>query len=61
MINDETIALFKKEMHDRAAEIDPDNERDWLDLTIGWAISKGMEPEEAHFFAIHIRYDTDLA
>lgn len=52
--------LFKKEVHDRAREIDPESERDWLSLTIGWAIAKGEPPAGAYAFACHIRYHTDL-
>lgn len=52
--------IFKKEVHDRAAEVDPTNEYDWLCLTIGWALGKGAEPEDAALFAVHIRYQTDL-
>ena len=40
--------------------VDPGNEQDWFSLTLGWAIAKGLEPEEAHKFAIHIRYHTAL-
>jgi hypothetical protein len=58
MIVDEE--LFKKEVHDMADEIDPDNSLDWYSLTIGWAIAKGMTPDEAENFACVIRYETDL-
>lgn len=51
---------FKKNVNDRAKEIDPDKEHDWLSLTLGWAIAKGLEPEKAVEFALHIRYHTDL-
>ena len=54
------IELFKKEVHDRAAEVDPDNKHDWCDLTYGWAIGKGLPLEEAKEFAYHIRYKTNL-
>jgi hypothetical protein len=60
MINEETVALFKKEVSDRAKKIDPDNDQDWFSLTLGWAVAKGMTPSKAHEFAIHIRYNTDL-
>lgn len=57
------VDLFEREVHDRAGEIDSPNELDWYSLTLGWAIAKGMgleEPSEAHQFALHIRYHTDL-
>ena len=52
--------LLKKEVDDKSKEIDPDNEYDWLSLVIGWAIAKGLSPEEAIEFSYHIRYETDL-
>lgn len=52
--------MFKTECHDRSKEIDYSQEQDWYSLTLGWAIGKGLEPEEAHDFALHIRYHTDL-
>lgn len=51
---------FKTEMHDRASEIDPDNEQDWFSLTLGWAIATGQPLEAAHEFARYIRYETEL-
>ena len=57
---DELVALFKTECHDRAKELDPSNEQDWFSLTLGWAIAKGLTPDEAHGLAIHIRYETEL-
>jgi len=54
------IEQFITEVHFRAKEIDPDNEYDWRDLTYGWALGKGIEPEAAAEFALFIRYSTDL-
>lgn len=54
------VALFKAECDDRSAEIDPDDEHDWKSLTLGWAVAKGMKPEEAQEFASYIRYRTEL-
>lgn len=59
-MNQELIELFKTECHDRADEIDPANEMDWYCLTLGWAIAKGLSPSDAHGFALHIRYKTEL-
>lgn len=53
--------LFKIEISDRASEVDPDSELDWFSLTLGWVIAKGISPEAAFDFALHIRYHTDLA
>ena len=54
------VALFKTECHDRAEEIDSSNEQDWFSLTLGWAIAKGIPPDDAHSLATYIRYSTDL-
>ena len=54
------VQQFKQEVHDRAKEIDPDNQEDWHSLVLGWAIGKGLGPEEAHEFSLYIRYDTKL-
>lgn len=51
------ILLFKKEVCDRSEEIDEDQEQDWFSLSLGWAIAKGIPPEEAHHFAVCVRYD----
>ncbi len=55
------LALFKTEVTNRAKEIDPNSEMDWHALTVGWAIAKGMTPDDAHAFATFVRYNTDLA
>ena len=52
--------LFEKEVHNRAVEVDPYNDQDWYSITLGWAIGKGIEPEEANEFATYIRYSTNL-
>lgn len=54
------VLLFKSEIADRANLVDPSNEQDWFSLTLGWAIAKGLTPDEAHEFASFIRYKTDL-
>jgi len=60
MTTTELEALFKVEVHDKAAEVDPGQEEDWRSLTLGWALAKGLTPEEAHEFSFHIRYNTEL-
>lgn len=59
-IDPDMIQKFKEEAHDKSETIDPDNEHDWYSLTLGWALGKGMTPEDAAAFAIHIRYHTEL-
>jgi len=54
-------ALFKKEVDDHAEAVDPDQEEDWGSLTLGWALAKGVPPDEAREFASHIRYKTEFA
>ena len=53
--------LFKTEVHDRARDIDEAGTQDWFSLILGWAIAKGLNPADAHTFAIYIRYRTNLA
>lgn len=52
--------LLKKEVFDKAEEIDPSGEQDWYSMCLGWSLAKGMNPDDAHEFAIHIRYKTKL-
>ena len=49
---------FKKEVSDKAKEIDPSNDEDWYSLTLGWAMAKGFSPDNAHTLTRHIRYKT---
>lgn len=34
---------------------------EWYDLTVGWALAKGLPPADAIDFAIYVRYHTQLA
>jgi hypothetical protein len=54
------VKQFEKECHDRGAEIDPGDELCWRSLTVGWAIAKGLSPDDAGEFACYIRYSTPL-
>lgn len=60
MNQSELTELFRKEVHDRGELIDPEDELDWLALTFGWALGRGLSPKEAREFAIYIRYNTTL-
>ena len=51
---------FRNECSDRSSEIDPSGEFCWKSLTAGWAVAKGLDPEDAYDFASYIRYKTDL-
>lgn len=46
--------LFKNEIHDRASQIDEACTQDWFSLTLGWAIAKGLQPDDAHEFTNYI-------
>jgi hypothetical protein len=56
----ELIPVFKAEVSDRSDEVDPSSSQDWFSLTLGWAIAKGLSPDDAHAFALHISHHTDL-
>jgi len=60
MTKSEAEKMFKADVHDLAALVDPDNEQDWYSLTLGYFIGKGEDPESAHDLALYIRYHTDL-
>ncbi len=60
MTRTELVRLFKLEVDNRAESIDSAQEQDWFSLTLGWAIAKGLAPQDAHDFAIFIRHQTDL-
>lgn len=60
----ELIEKFKAEVHDKLCVPDCDDryeEVHFRDLTCGWALAQGMSPEDAFDFAMHVRYNTDLA
>ena len=54
---DSLAQVFKTEICDRSKEVDPENEYGWYELSLGWAIAKGLNIDDAHDFAIHVRYD----
>ena len=47
---------FKDEVCSFSTEIDPSNEQDWFSLSLGWAIAKGLTPDEAWQFSTWLRY-----
>ena len=57
---DAMTADFKTEVHDKQDDIDPGSDYYWYEITLGWAIAKGLTPNDAHAFANHIRYYTEL-
>jgi len=60
MNKEELAKLFKSEVSDLSSEVDAQDDYDWLSLTVGWALAKGLSPEKAAAFALYIRYETDL-
>lgn len=57
MDNSELYLLFYREVISRAREVDPEEELDWFALGIGWAIAKGLIPDEAYKFSMYARYE----
>ena len=58
---DSQIVLdFENEVHNQSADIDPSCELHWESLTVGWALGKGLNPEEALEFTLYIRHKTSL-
>lgn len=60
MITTHLVKQWKEEVSDRAKEVDPNNKEDWYSLCLGWAIGKGLTPDDAYAFATYIRYKTNL-
>lgn len=58
------VTIFQVEVfrdRDKIEKGGPSGTEDWYSLTVGWALGKGLTSEEAHEFASHIRYNTDMA
>lgn len=51
------VLVFKKQVCDRDDDIDPNDDQDWYSLSIGWALAKGLEPQDAYQFAEWMRYE----
>lgn len=51
---------FKMEVSDRAKEVDPEQKQNWHSLTLGWALAKGLSPEESYEFSTAVRYKSNL-
>lgn len=56
MNEDKLLEDFKKEVCEKAKDIDPGDEYDWLALSIGFFIAKGADPALAHRLAMTARY-----
>ena len=55
MTKDELEELFRKEIVERAEEIDKDHSEDWFSLSLGWAIAKGLTPDQAYEFTLYLK------
>ena len=59
------LDLFRTEMTDHADELDFGADYCWESMTAGWAVAKGLPPDDSEEGAIafseHVRYHTDLA
>jgi hypothetical protein len=55
---DELLEAFREEVHNKAEEIDPDNELDWFSFSVGWGLGKSLDPDTAFDLSSHIRYKT---
>ncbi len=54
-VNIEHLAeLFETQIFDKADEVDPSSSEDWSSLALGWALGKGLTPEDAHEFVTYV-------
>ena len=53
------VDSFKKDCGDQAKTIDPDEERDWYALSLGYFLAKGLNIEDATDLALIVRYDLE--
>lgn len=61
---DEEVTFIKRfalEVSKKSKEVDPDNDRDWLDITFGFMLGCGIPVLRAYELAIWVCYDTNLA
>jgi len=50
------FSSFRKRVCDKSKEVDPSEEYDWHDLSLGFFLSFDITIEEAHELAIEVRY-----
>ncbi len=48
---DKLLEEFRINVHDRSAEVDPNDAHNWYDLAYGWGLAKGLLIVDAHRFA----------
>lgn len=47
---------WKREVLDQAHDIDPNNESRWGDLAMGYALGKGLSPDQAVDFELYLSH-----
>jgi hypothetical protein len=52
----EVLEKFRAEVCARSQAVDPQGERDWYDLSYGFFLGLGLDPEDAHTAANEARY-----
>jgi len=50
------ILEFKKDICDKSKDIDPNEELQWRDMSIGYFLAKGVDVNIAHELATIVRY-----
>lgn len=58
---EDLLSEFRTAVYNRAAEVDPDEERMWFDIAYGYFMAKGLEPEAAYALATTARYKAHIA
>lgn len=53
------IRDWAENVYAHASIIDPESEEHWGSMVLGWALAKGLTPEQARNFANHVRYRTE--
>ena len=51
------LRQFNDEIWVNREDVDPGAAQDWLSLTYGWAIAKGLSVTIAHHFAVFMTHD----
>jgi hypothetical protein len=56
MTNEEALQSFKRNVCDRAEEVDPDDQYDWFSLSMGYFLAIGCTLNQAHNLSLDARY-----
>jgi hypothetical protein len=55
------VADWHTSVRDRADVIDPQEERQWRDLSYGWALGRGLTPKQAEDFSLFVYYTIEMS